>query len=719
MSIDATLAKKQRVTRKGVLSLSILLLCVVGGYLTWLLLAKGHQLSIYPEKVAPTANIEVVQGTAWVWQRTVYTLGGAVELSVSADKFLPETVFITPESSQILEVVLTPAPGDITLNTRPALMDMTWYHNGQVVAVDNAYSTSLAPGEYVFTAQHPFYERAEFTVISESTELTELVESLTPVQGRLLLASSVKGAEVSITPIAQLDAKVADADVRDGAEGTVVHDNVVNDTVIAGTNTNKWERLALPVSLGLLGGEYHIQIKKTGYQVLNDTLVITRLEPIVQRTYILEPEQATVDIVLKPSGGALLVDGKMLAHSDVDPQSAVVTTLIDANQATSFRYSKPGYLPQQVTKTLTAGAQEKITLELRPAQGEVVFSSNVSAEVWLDGRLIGMTPQVMTLPTIGKKVTFKRPYYREQTIAFTPVYQTSIAVTASLPTEFAARRAASLPTAAQRLGISLKRFSPDTITLGSPINEAGRRSDEHPVQVAFSRDILVAQHEITQAQFASALQQPAPVVNGQVNLIGGSKEPQVNVTWQQAVLYANWLSAQEALPPFYRVQNQQIVGVEPAATGYRLLTEAEWEWLAKKANRAKPTKYVWGNRDKVARAHGNFADAQLKGTQPFYFMDYTDQHKGLAPVGSYKADRTGLFDLAGNVAEWVHDRYTLAVPELGQTYTDYLGMSRGQSHVIKGGSFQTGRLKELRAAYRQNDASGRPDVGFRIARYIE
>lgn len=167
------------------------------------------------------------------------------------------------------------------------------------------------------------------------------------------------------------------------------------------------------------------------------------------------------------------------------------------------------------------------------------------------------------------------------------------------------------------------------------------------------------------------------------------------------------------------MQNQQIVGVEPAATGYRLLTEAEWEWLAKKANRAKPTKYVWGNRDKVARAHGNFADAQLKGTQPFYFMDYTDQHKGLAPVGSYKADRTGLFDLAGNVAEWVHDRYTLAVPELGQTYTDYLGMSRGQSHVIKGGSFQTGRLKELRAAYRQNDASGRPDVGFRIARYIE
>ena len=719
MSIDATLAKKQRATRKGVLSLSILLLCVVGGYLSWLLLAKGHQLSIYPEKVAPTANIEVVQGTAWVWQRTVYTLGGAVELSVSADKFLSETVFITPESSQILEVVLTPAPGDITLNTRPALMDMTWYQNGQVVAVDNAYSTSLAPGEYVFTAQHPFYEIAEFTAISESTELTELVESLTPVQGRLLLASSVKGAEVSITPIAQLDAKVADADVRDGAEGTVVHDNVVNDTVIAGTNTNKWQRLALPVSLDLPGGEYHIQIKKTGYQVLNDTLVITRLEPIVQRTYILEPEKATVDIVLKPSGGALLVNGKMLAHSDVDPQSTVVTTLVDANQATSFRYSKPGYLPQQVTKTLAAGAQEKIALELRPAQGEVVFSSNVPAEVWLDGRLIGMTPQVMTLPTISKKVTFKREYYREQTIAFIPEYQTSIAVTASLQTEFAARRATGLPTAAQRLGISLKRFSPDAITLGSPINEAGRRSDEHPVQVAFSRDILVAQHELTQAQFASALQQPAPVLNGQVNLIGGSKEPQVNVTWQQAALYANWLSAQEALPPFYRVQNQQIVGVDPAATGYRLLTEAEWEWLAKKANRAKPTKYVWGNRDKVARDHGNFADAQLKGTQPFYFMDYTDQHKGLAPVGSYKADRTGLFDLAGNVAEWVHDRYTLAVPELGQTYTDYLGMSRGQSHVIKGGSFQTGRLKELRAAYRQNDASGRPDVGFRIARYVE
>lgn len=694
MSIDATLAKKQRTTRKGILSLSILVLCIVGGYLSWLLLAKGHQLIIYPEIQAPLAKVEVIQGSAWAWDSTVYTVGGAVELRVTAPKFLPATVFIAPDSSQIIEVVLTPAPGDIKLSTRPALEDMTWYQGTQVVAIGSSYSQSLAPGEYVFTAQHPFYESAAFTVLSESSELTEWLETLRPVQGRLSIDSQIKDAKVSITPVIQAMTQAQD-------------------------KVGELDDLGLPISLDLPAGEYQIQITRTGYQELNDTLVLTRSEPTVDRTYLLSPEQVPLEIALKPSGGTLLVDGKMLTQTSKGGHSATVNTFVDANQPTSFRYSKPGYLPQQITKSFAPGSKETIALALSPAQGEVVFTSNVPAEVWLDSRLLGMTPQRLTLPTIGKTVTFKRPYYRDQTMTFTPEFQQSIIVKAELQTEYSARRAAGLPSAAQRLGIVLKRFAPDNITLGSEINEAGRRSDEHPVQVAFTREILVGQHEITEAQFASALQQPSLVPNGQVTLSAGGKEPQVNVTWHQAALYANWLSAQDALPPFYRVQNQQVIGTNPSATGYRLLTEAEWEWLAKKANRATPTKYVWGNRDKVARDHGNFADAQLKGTQPFYFMDYTDQHTGLAPVGSYKADRTGLFDLAGNAAEWVHDRYTLALPDLEQTHTDYLGMSRGQNHVIKGGSYQTGRLKELRAAYRQNGTEGRPDVGFRIARYVE
>ncbi|MDT9702662.1 SUMF1/EgtB/PvdO family nonheme iron enzyme, partial [Streptomyces sp. P17] len=84
-----------------------------------------------------------------------------------------------------------------------------------------------------------------------------------------------------------------------------------------------------------------------------------------------------------------------------------------------------------------------------------------------------------------------------------------------------------------------------------------------------------------------------------------------------------------------------------------------------------------------------------------------------AAHGRFKAERAGFFDLDGNVREWVHDYYALNVPNTEQVHMDYLGVSSGQGHVVKGASFKSGRFKELRASIRAEGSGPEDDVGFR------
>jgi len=67
----------------------------------------------------------------------------------------------------------------------------------------------------------------------------------------------------------------------------------------------------------------------------------------------------------------------------------------------------------------------------------------------------------------------------------------------------------------------------------------------------------------------------------------------------------------------------------------------------------------------------------------------------------------------------VHDSYTLNPPDLDRVYTDYLGAARGNGNVVKGASYKTGRMKNIRASVRDGESASAEDIGFRIARYHE
>ena len=174
--------------------------------------------------------------------------------------------------------------------------------------------------------------------------------------------------------------------------------------------------------------------------------------------------------------------------------------------------------------------------------------------------------------------------------------------------------------------------------------------------------------------------------------------PVIHVSWQDAKAYTEWLSS---------------------ATGetYRLLSESEYEYLLS-ANNSKI--YPWGD-EQPTQIWGNFSGAKDKFKRSRIrwregFNDYEDGHWGPAPVGSFIQSLFGLYDLSGNVMEWVedcwHDSYTRA-PRDGSAW-----VNRGcENRVIRGGNWGSAN-KEYRIHHRVSaeDQLTDPRIGFRVAK---
>jgi len=159
--------------------------------------------------------------------------------------------------------------------------------------------------------------------------------------------------------------------------------------------------------------------------------------------------------------------------------------------------------------------------------------------------------------------------------------------------------------------------------------------------------------------------------------------------------------------------------VSPPTTGYRLPSEAQWAYVARIHGRSEPARYAWVGDYPPKASVGNFADARIADTLAEVVPSYDDGYRGSAPVGSFAADSSGFFDLAGNVAEWTNDFYAPYPAEADRLVKDPTGPAAGDHHTVRGSSWRHGNITELRLSYRDYSRSPRSDLGFRIARYAQ
>ena len=241
--------------------------------------------------------------------------------------------------------------------------------------------------------------------------------------------------------------------------------------------------------------------------------------------------------------------------------------------------------------------------------------------------------------------------------------------------------------------------------LGSPPNEAGRDSDESLTTRRINRTFAISTTEVTQAQYLRFrptfrhLSEHAPEGDCPISA----------VNWFDAACYCRWLSEKEKIPeeqmcypPINKIRSGMILAQDVLRrTGYRLPTEAEWEYACRAGT-------------STVRSYGH--DPALLGSYAWYHSNADDRSW---PVGSLKPNGFGLFDMFGNVSEWCLDIYTknlaAETDELNRRIVD-----RSVQVVERGGGFSSS-VRAIRSANRRFAVPQTISysIGFRIARTLE
>ena len=251
--------------------------------------------------------------------------------------------------------------------------------------------------------------------------------------------------------------------------------------------------------------------------------------------------------------------------------------------------------------------------------------------------------------------------------------------------------------------------------MGAPRREPGRRANEREREIILNKPFYLSRKPVTNKEFRR-FRKDHDSGAAQEHLLNGDDQPVVNVSWEDAVQFLNWLSRQEGLVPFYRESGDTFVPANQNAHGYRLPTEAEWAYAARIAEREKSDRFPWQGSFPPRKVTGNFADESARTLLPNIIGGYNDGFPVTSPVGTFPPNQAGFYDMGGNVSEWCHDYYTAYTSSTAKAVNP-LGPESGTHRVIRGSSWRDSSIMELRLSYRGYHRQGQDYVGFRIARY--
>ena len=466
-----------------------------------------------------------------------------------------------------------------------------------------------------------------------------------------------------------------------------------------------------PLTIELPAGEHELVLLAKRFKPWRELITVKANQPRKLETVSLQPADGILTVQTNPTGATVMVGSNFAGRTPLELKLTAATQHL-------IHVHKVGYEEVSRQLELTSEESKTLTIALKPKLGILNFVVNPSdAEIIVNGKSKGVVPQQMELLAVEHQIEIKKMGYQSHHTRITPRpgFPQEIKVTLSSP--MSAPKSPGTIIKAKN-GYKLKLIRPQMFTMGSSRREQGRRSNETLRKINLQRPFYMGIREVTNKEF---VQFSADHNSGKFKSynLNQPELPVVGVTWEQAALFCNWLSAKEALPPVYILNGDILVAGIPMGTGYRLPTEAEWEYSTRFNKNKVDLKYPWGNTFPPRPRSGNYADESVKDLLSSYLVAYNDGYPVMAPPAKFKANLLELYDLGGNAAEWCHDYYSIYPYDSQKVYEDPLGPEEGKHHVIRGSSWRQSSISVLRSSYRDYNDGKRLDLGFRICRYLK
>ncbi|MBT6114803.1 MAG: PEGA domain-containing protein, partial [Porticoccaceae bacterium] len=543
-------------------------------------------------------------------------LQGEHQLSAEAPGYYPlrKTIQVSGEATQEIDVVLQPLPGNLLV--RSTLDDIQLSIDDQDPVTVPGTISEISRGAHKLEFAKYRYFTLQQEVEIEGLGKTQAIDiSLQPAWGQVEFTTVPEGAELFI------------------------------DQRLIGQT---------PLSAEVLETGSQLTLKAPGYKTLQQQVRVKAGSKATHPLIEMIVADGTLTINSVPQGASITIDKQFKGTS---PMDVAVTPFAKHN----IELFLEGYLNTKQSVSVKPEQQRQISVNLTPNIGRVRLNiTPADAAILVDGKRLGTGSQTLSLNAKPQSISVEKSGYETQSMTVTPRPGHQQALTIQLLTLQQAYWASRPATIKTSVGGKLKLFQPDEqFMLGAPRRQPGRRANEAERAVRLERPFYLATNETTNGQFKRWKDRhSSTAVKGQT--LDMTDQPVAKVSWEDAALFCNWLSRKDGLPEFYTVEEGRINGTNWDAHGYRLPTEAEWAWAAKVNSQSVSQVFPWANElYPPMQVSGNYADQSASGFLSFTLADYNDQYPVSAVVGSFSPNGKGLYDMSGNVAEWVNDYFDI------------------------------------------------------------
>ncbi|MFQ3222215.1 MAG: sulfatase activating formylglycine-generating enzyme, partial [Porticoccaceae bacterium] len=584
------------------------------------------------QTVPPETQISV-SGLSFNIGDNYLLLSGDYDITATADGYYPliESITVDDAASQDVGVQLLPLPGNLAVISD--LEDIQVTIDDQPAGTVPGTIKAISPGvrKMVFSKYRYFPLQQEIAI--EGRDRTQSVDiSLRPAWGAMQLTSEPTAAQVYID------------------------DRLVGQT---------------PLSTEVLETGSRLKLVLAGYKTYQQEILVKAGTSVTHPPIKLIVADGLLQLSSTPSGASITVNNEFVG-------STPMTLAMAPFKQHRLAFFLEGYLKTTTAATLKPEKTAVLAVDLVPNIGSIALTiSPKGARVLVDNHYQGDGDRTLSLTAKPHRLSIEKSGYQTKSLSVTPRPGHEQALSIKLLTLQEAYWASRPPAIQSSVGSPLVLFRPrQSFTMGAPRRQPGRRANEVERRVSLDRPFYLGTREISNAEYRSwKSSHSSSALQGQT--LDRDRQPVAGLTWEDAALYCNWLSRREGLPLFYRMENGVVNGFNWDAHGYRLPTEAEWAWAARVDIDGSSQTLPWVNglyppTDVV----DNYADRSASRLIPFTIASYNDLTPASAVVGSFKPNGKGLYNMSGNVSEWVNDFYDVR-PNRGEPSADPTGPITG------------------------------------------